>query len=162
MGQLEKIFSGESPEITYQQLSPQLEKNLIDFFELLKEDEESKLFHPHPFTREEAHLKANYTGQDLYFVQSLNDTLIGYGMLRGWDEGYAIPSLGIATHPGFRGQGLGEKFMEFLHTAARNKKASQVRLTVYRENTAAIHLYTKLGYKFSAHHENTMIGFLSL
>jgi hypothetical protein len=30
---------------------------------------------------------------------------VGYGLLRCWAEGFAVPSLGIAAHPDHRGRG---------------------------------------------------------
>ena len=62
-----------------------------------------KFFHPHPFTTEAARERAAYTGKDLYYVVIEGDEILGYGMLRGWDEGYEVPSLGIVIHPAHRG-----------------------------------------------------------
>ena len=45
---------------------------------------------------------ATYEGDDLYFLQIKDNEIAGYAMLRGWDEGYTIPSLGIALHPDFQ------------------------------------------------------------
>jgi len=46
-------------------------------------------------------------------------------MLRGWDEGYETPSLGIAVHPDARGLGLARTFMGFLHAAASFQGAAR-------------------------------------
>jgi ribosomal protein S18 acetylase RimI-like enzyme len=43
--------------------------------------------------------------------------IVGYGMLRGWDEGYSVPSLGILVRAEACGQGIGKLLMEHLHLA---------------------------------------------
>jgi ribosomal-protein-alanine N-acetyltransferase len=83
-------------------------------------------------------------------------------MLRGWDAGYAVPSLGMALHPSARGQGLGRTFMELLHDAARTRGARRVRLKVYPENEAARTLYERLGYVFSDFEEGQLVGSFDL
>ena len=74
--------------------------------------------------------------------------VLSYGMLRGWDEGYEIPSLGILVRADVRGAGLGDLTMRLLHLAARRRGARRIRLTVYERNHRAISLYVSLGYKF--------------
>ncbi|MFN8537438.1 MAG: hypothetical protein U0232_08190 [Thermomicrobiales bacterium] len=37
---------------------------------------------------EQATILTNYAGADLYYVLIAGDTILGYGMLRGWDAGY--------------------------------------------------------------------------
>jgi len=139
-----------------------LEQPLADFFGALRDAGDDKHFHPHPFTDEEAKRRAQYSGKDLYYVLVEGDKVLGYGMLRGWDEGYNVPSLGIAMHPSARGMGLGKLFMHFLHAAAWRKGASKVRLKVYPDNTTAVTLYQKLGYTFQAEEAGQLVGFIDL
>ena len=75
---------------------------LTSFFELIKNKKEDKYFHPHPFNKKKAEELVNYKGNDLYFLQTSENIICGYGMLRGWDEGYPVPSLGIIIHPDYR------------------------------------------------------------
>lgn len=143
-------------------VSPEWHRPLADFFAAIRESGE-KLFHPHPFTEECAEALAHYSGKNLYYLLIEDKTVLAYGMLRGWDEGYEIPSLGIAVYPDARGGKLGELMMHFLHGAARRKGARQVRLKVYGENLAARNLYTKLGYKFDAEEQaGQLVGRLEL
>lgn len=69
-------------------------------------------------------------------------------MLRGWDEGFTIPSLWIAVDSTYQGKGIVELLMRFLHVASKLRGAPKIRLKVYPENTAAVGLYRKLGYRF--------------
>jgi ribosomal protein S18 acetylase RimI-like enzyme len=143
-------------------VSPEWEQPLAEFFTAIRMSGE-QYFHPHPFTDESAKTLAHYCGKDLYYLLLDGRTVLAYGILRGWDQGYEIPSLGIAVHPEARGGKLGELMMHFLHSAARRKGARQVRLKVYGGNVSARNLYIKLGYRFdSVEEEGQLVGRLEL
>lgn len=135
---------------------------LTEFFECLNDHKDNLFFHPHPLTHEEAVKIANYEGDDLYYVLISDKKIMGYAILRGWDEGYEIPSLGIVIHYKFRGRRLGETFMNFLHSAARLKGAAKIRLKVYPDNAVAINLYKNLGYTFQDESDGQLVGILTL
>jgi len=146
-------------------LEPEHLKSLISFFEILVVSESNKTFHPHDFDKQTAYDIVNQVNhsKDLYYVMDLGfDRIIAYGILRGWDEGYDIPSLGIAVHPDYRGLKLSKIFMEFLHTASKLRGATKVMLRVYKNNTVAKNLYEKLGYKFTDLTENEVRGYYDL
>ncbi len=107
-------------------------------------------FEPHPSDREHLKTLCAPGKQDLHYLMTRGGDVIGYGLLRGWDEGYELPSLGIAIHPDHRGHGLGLAMMEFLHAAAAIRGSTQVRLRVYPDNHVAIALYRRMGYQFDA------------
>jgi len=98
----------------------------------------------------------------LYYVAVASDRVLGYGILRGWDEGYQIPSLGIAFLPDARGKGLGRLFMTFLHAAARLRGAKRIRLKVYPDNTVAVKLYEDMGYRYTETSEGQLVGYMDL
>jgi [ribosomal protein S18]-alanine N-acetyltransferase len=133
-------------------------KAVTKFFADIVANNDDRYFHPHPFTFEMAEKIAAYEGKDLYFLQVRGGEISGYAMLRGWDENFTIPSLGIVIHPTFRDQGLGKKFMSFLHDQARIKGARKVRLKVYSENKKAQEFYEKLGYCFIDEEDGQFIG----
>ena len=143
-------------------LSPDFLQELIRFYTSIEADQ--AYFHPHPFSEEYASQLIHYNGKDLYYVITNSDKMItGYGMLRGWDEGYKIPSLGIIVHPDWRGKGLGYLLMLFLHQAAKARGAEKIRLKVYPDNTQAVHVYQKLGYVFEDNlSDNQLVGYLTL
>lgn len=141
----------ESPgsALEIRSLGPEHEQALSDFFDALKEEGVDAFFHPHALTDEEARRRCLYAGKDLYYVLVEEGRVLGYGMLRGWDEGFDIPSVGLATRSSARGAGLSTLLVNFLHAAARRRGARKAILKVYKENSAAKKLFEDIGYTFS-------------
>jgi ribosomal-protein-alanine N-acetyltransferase len=143
-------------------LDETLAEPLARFFQELVKAGDETFFHPHPLTDDEAAKRAKYQGKDLYYVLTDGDEIIGYGMLRGWDEGYDIPSLGLVIHPAERGKNLGELLLLFLHAAAGRLGANKIRLKVDADNKQAIALYKKCGYSFTDEHSPELVGHVEL
>ena len=142
-------------------LSPGLAEPLAELFEALRAAGDERWFHPHPLTREEAERLSAYEGRDVYRVLTEDGRVLAYGMLRGWDEGYEVPSLGLAVHPRARGRGAGRALVDHLHEAARARGAARVRLTVYADNEPARRLYEELGYELERRGAE-LVGFVDL
>ncbi|MEM5789504.1 MAG: GNAT family N-acetyltransferase [Syntrophobacteraceae bacterium] len=142
--------------------TPEMEAQIADFFRVLADVRESEIFGPHPFTAEQAFAIANYHGADFYAFAIHCEKVIGYGMLRGWDQGYDIPSLGISIHPNFRSIGIGNMLMYYLHSVASLRGCTKIRLRVNRDNHSATRLYDKMGYKFEGDNEKYLVGFAQL
>jgi [ribosomal protein S18]-alanine N-acetyltransferase len=143
-------------------LSPALAVGLGKFFQALEAAGDAAWFHPHPLTASHAVTVCSRQTKDVYLALKQGDDIVAYGMLRGWDEGYRIPSLGVAVHPDWRGLGLGRRMMEELHSAARGLGAERVRLKVYRSNVNAMALYRDLGYEFADSPDPELVGIKSL
>ena len=135
--------------VEIQQVIPDTEQHLAVFFTRLQSCSIEQYFHPHPLTSDEARKRARYSGPDFYCVLRMKGEIQGYGMLRGWEEGYEIPSLGIVIHPDKQGQGLGRMLIQYLHQEAQCRGAKKIRLRVAPENRKALSLYKSIGYKFS-------------
>jgi ribosomal protein S18 acetylase RimI-like enzyme len=147
--------------VSYERLRPELAEPLAELFAALSAAGDGRTFHPHPLTRDEAERLSAYDGADVYAVLVEDGRAVAYGMLRGWDEGFDVPSLGLAVHPDERGRGLGRELTERLHDEARRRGATRVRLTVYADNEPARKLYERLGYEL----EETgaeLIGYMAL
>jgi ribosomal-protein-alanine N-acetyltransferase len=143
-------------------LRPILTAAVAEFFEEIRAAGDDVRFHPHAFTAEEAARLCHYEGADIYAAMVVGDRVAGYGMLRGWDAGFTIPSLGIAISPAFRGRSLGRLMMSYLHAAAAVRGAERVRLKVYRDNVPARKLYESLGYVFDAEEGSQIVGHIRL
>jgi ribosomal-protein-alanine N-acetyltransferase len=149
--------------VEIRQVSAADEAALVHFFAVLQARGVDKFFHPHPFTAKAANERATYTGEDLYYVVTDGGEILGYGMLRGWDEGYIVPSLGIVVHPDAQGMGLGRLMMDFLRVVAMRRKAEKIRLRASPENQIAMKLYRALGYEFTVEKDSTyLVGLLDL
>jgi ribosomal protein S18 acetylase RimI-like enzyme len=138
---------------------------LGDFFETLASDPETvRFFHPHPFSREfAAELCArSETCRDRYHVARYRGRIAAYMMLRGWDEGYAIPSFGVCCHPGLRNAGLGQVLLAHAVAESRAAGAGKLRLTVFKSNERAVHVYRKFGFVFQEKNDNELVGLLDL
>lgn len=133
---------------------------LSEFFDHLVQNGDDRYFHPHPFTLEESTRLANikHSGFDLYYVAIQRDEVLAYGMLRGWDAGFEIPSLGIAVHKHARGFGVSKAMMEVMHCAASWRGAKSIRLKVHTDNKIAQSLYEKIGYKFIGEEGNEFVA----
>lgn len=134
---------------------------LKHLFNEIAHDSQAEHFHPHPFTEEYVKKITEYQGLDIYLGAFEHGRLIGYGMLRGWDANYTVPSLGIYLAPLARGRGFSHPFMRELHRFAQEMGATKVRLKVYAKNTIAVDLYTKMGYSFVSEEENQLVGYLN-
>jgi ribosomal-protein-alanine N-acetyltransferase len=145
-----------------QVLRPGHASALTSFFDRLRAHGIDKFFHPHPLTADEASKRAAYRGLDFYCVLAQDAAIVGYGMLRGWDEGYEAPSLGIVVDPSVQGRGYGRLLMEFLHATARQRGSSRIRLKVYPDNLRALALYRSLGYEFQGPENGQLLGILIL
>jgi len=153
----------DSAGLEIRRLTTEWKEPLLGFCRVLDEAGDADFFLPHPFTKEAVERILLTARKDLYYVLAEGTEVLGYGMLRGWDEGYAIPSLGVAIHPRFRGKGFGRVFMYFLGAAAKCRGASRIRLRVKVQNTAAAKLYESLGYEFCPERDGEYrIAFLDL
>ena len=125
---------------------------LGDLFVEIAGDPASAHFHPHPLTRAEARRIAERDGirDDIYFAAVADGRVVGYGMLRGWDEGFAVPSFGVAVAVDHRGAGIGRQLLRWAIAAARERGAERMILKVHVSNVGARHVYETEGFIFEA------------
>lgn len=127
-------------------LRPGREQALARFFAALVAAGDDAFFSPHATDVDTLGALAAQPGDDLYFVFIEDEDVLAYGLLRGWNEGYDVPSLGIAVHPSARAAGLGRLVMDYLEAMARHRGAPAVRLRVHKDNARAIGMYERRGY----------------
>ncbi|MCB2153946.1 GNAT family N-acetyltransferase [bacterium] len=135
---------------------------LGSLFQAIVESGDAEYFHPHPFTGAHARQVCGHTGKDQYLALISRNEIRCYGLLRGWDEGFDIPSLGIIVHPAFRGRGYSSLMMMYLHAVAAEAGAMKIRLKVYEDNTLAKRLYEKLGYEFVSREKGQLVGYCKI
>ncbi len=126
---------------------------------LYKNRNDINFFNPHKFNLISLFKILLKNKKDIYILQFYNKKLIGYGMLRGWDEGYIIPSLGIIIDKEYRNKNYSNLLMEYLHDIVINKGYDEIRLKVNKDNKKAINLYKKFGYDLMNYNEKYYIGY---
>lgn len=134
------------------------------FFSDLEAKGDDTFFHPHAADRVNLCAVVRDAGDDLYYLFVRGRDVLGYGLLRGWNEGYEMPSLGIAVHPSMRGTGLGRLIMEFLEAMAGMRGAPSIRLRVHKDNAIARDMYARRGYRLMPddRDESLLVGVKSL
>ena len=85
--------------------------------------------------------------KNFYTILRLGSKSIGFGMLRGWDEGWEDICLGLIVHQDYRRKGYGRFLMDCLLDEVKRRKIPRVRLHVSPENIPALELYKKVGFK---------------
>ena len=138
-------------------------EQLKAFFEDLQDDPEGiKQFHPHPFSSAAAAKTTAYHGKDMYLATIENEEIIAYGILRGWDEGFERPSLGLIVRPDKRGQGYGLKMAKKLIEIAAQRKSPAVILKVHKNNASAVALFESLRFHLEDYDSTQLVGTLKL
>jgi ribosomal protein S18 acetylase RimI-like enzyme len=136
---------------------------IADFFHSIADDPSSIYFRPHPLTKEFANSLCDSATKDYYvLLLDMPMQICGYAMLRGWDEGWLTPSLGIYISPHSRSSGASSLLMDHLHHEARERGATTVRLKVDKKNHKAIALYQRMNYVFISNEGENLIGNLNL
>jgi len=159
-----KVSGSESFELgTFVQLSSVHREIFFKFLSDIEANDDYEFFHPHGFDAKAADVVVGLSecGPDEYWL-IVSEDVLAYGMLRGWAEGYAVPSLGVAVAPHHRCRGLARRLMIHLHARAFVRGARKVRLKVERNNQTAKHLYERLGYEFQDFSSTELVGFLKL
>lgn len=123
---------------------------LETFFQGIAEDDETTAyFHPHAFDADTARAICERQGADAYFAALEAGEIVGYGMLRGWDEGYDTPAFGVCVRADQRGKGIGAALLRYAIDLARVRRAPSIMLKVYEHNAPARRLYEGAGFVFA-------------
>jgi GNAT superfamily N-acetyltransferase len=88
-------------------------------------------------------------GQGFLFYARVGGRLVGYSRLdRGRNAAAGIGAVALTVLEAYRRKGLGEALLRALLDAAATESLRQVWLSVRRDNTPAIRLYEKLGFRY--------------
>ena len=122
-------------------------ERLKGFLERNNTPETIRHFHPFPLTAETARWITTVPRRDRYYLALCRKQVIGLCMLRGWDEGFAVPSFGIVVGREFHSKGIGRIITEYAMKEAKKLCCKQVRLSVYASNISAYNTYISMGFK---------------
>lgn len=139
------------------------ENRLKVFFNKINNPYYLRYFSPHPFSDEHAKTICEYQGRDLYYSVLLNgQEIIGYCMLRGFDEGYEVPSIGLCILKKYQRMGLGTLLIDFMETLCRLNNCNKVMLKVTKSNKSGLIFYKKNGYVLNEFDKEFLIGVKNL
>jgi ribosomal protein S18 acetylase RimI-like enzyme len=128
-------------------LRPEDEPSLTALFERADGVGEMRYFDPFPLTRATARRLCQEGRRDRFYVAVADDGIVGLSMLRGWDEGYAIPSFGVMIDPSWHGRGLGARMTDYTIDEAWRAGCEAIRLSVYGGNVVAAEMYRRRGFE---------------
>ncbi len=117
---------------------------------LLAEQRSDYLAHFHPFGFDAATLAAQFMAakRDRFLGIYENEALLGFFMLRGFDEGYQRPSFGVFVAEVTAGRGLARFALERALAWCVESGVEIVMLKVAVENPRARRIYVGAGFEF--------------
>lgn len=141
----------ETSTFAIRQLARTDEPQAVAFFSAVSSDPDvARFFNPHPLDAQNAARVIDPTGTapDVYFGAFEGAEMVGYGMLRGWSEGYEVPAFGVCVRPDQRGKRIGGMLLDWAIARAEERGAPAVMLKVSAENFSARKLYESRGFEF--------------
>ena len=85
------------PDVAIREIGPEDRAELARFLEENDRPEIVRTFNPFPMTAATAERIAAAPRRDRYYGAFDDGRLVALSMLRGWDEGYDVPSFGIVA-----------------------------------------------------------------
>jgi GNAT superfamily N-acetyltransferase len=143
--------------VVFQEIGPMHYQALASFLRDNNLPSVLRTFNPFPMTDETAIRIALGSHEDHYYGAFLNGDVVGLSMLRGWDEGYSVPSFGIVIERRLHNRGIGAQLTEFTIGEARRLGCDRVRLSVFASNLAAIRVYAAKGF-VESHREAVLLA----
>jgi ribosomal protein S18 acetylase RimI-like enzyme len=132
-------------ELLIDAVEPRHTRLLCELFEDNTRTSVADTFDPFPASAEQATRIAREPRKDPYHVAVARGRPVAMAMLRGFDEGYGIPSFGIFVARPHHGQGIGRLLTERTIAEAQRIGCEAVRLSVYAGNPMAVRMYRSLG-----------------
>lgn len=86
--------------------------------------------------------------EDRYWGLWLGGMLIGFFMMRGFDEGFQRPSFGVYIASAYSGKGLLKLALEYAMSWCRLNGIKVMMLKVHPDNKRGRQAYEKAGFKF--------------
>lgn len=137
--------------LTYCEVSPDTLALTKKLFAKLCDDPATQLhFRPHPLTDAHAEHLCNVAREDYYLIGLWGMEPVAYGILRGWDSGYKVPSVGMAVVQDQRSRGFATAIVQKMITVARDRQAEKILVHVDKTNVHSRRVFDKLGFVFDA------------
>ncbi len=133
-------------EITIKKIGIEYAGELSDLL-LSQPPEYSKYFVPFNFNFESIKNILGNIEKDIFWGLFLDNKIVGFYMLRGFDQGFEIPSYGVWISKNFSGKGLSKLTLQHAITFCKINNINEIMLKVHPKNIAAKNLYENFGFK---------------
>ena len=85
-------------------------------------------------------------GKDIFMGMYRDDRLIGFFMLRGWNDGYQIPSYGVLVDEKYSGYGLTRLSLKLAKSICKLRHVPRLMLKVCPDNIIAKRIFEEAGF----------------
>jgi RimJ/RimL family protein N-acetyltransferase len=106
----------------------------------------SKHFIPFPFDLNTIKKTLTTLVEDKFFGVFVDNELVGFYMLRGFDEGFEIPSYGVWISENYSGLGLSKLTLQHAISFCKINRIKKIMLKVHPENVIAKNIYENFGF----------------
>ncbi len=103
----------------------------------------ARFFTPFSFDEETISGILDKRERDVFMGMYWRNRLVGFFMLRGWDEGYEVAAYGVLTDQAYRGYGLARLSLEMAKIICRLCRTPRMMLKVHPRNIVAKTLFEK-------------------
>jgi RimJ/RimL family protein N-acetyltransferase len=106
----------------------------------------ARFFRPFDFDRDTITSVLASHNQDVMMGLYWQDELVGFFMLRGWNEGYDVPAFGILIDEKYRGCGLEMISLETAKIICKLRGSSRLMIKMHPDNISAKGVLRKTGF----------------
>lgn len=127
------------------------QENAESVLALIRSENDSYLryFNPFDWGKQDFISSIINARKDRYFGIFYQNILVGFYMLRGFDQGYSIPSYGVYISSCYKNKGIAKSSLIHAFKYCKENHIDRVMLKVHPDNTIAKLLYEKEGFVFS-------------
>ena len=110
--------------------------------------EYSQHFIPFEFDLDSVTTAMSRAKRDMFYGIYIDNALVGFYMLRGWDAGYEIPSYGVWIAENYSSKGLSKLTLHHAISICRINEINKLMLKVHPKNLVAKKIYEDFGFVY--------------
>lgn len=106
----------------------------------------ARFFHPFGYDEDSVAGALAGQGQDVFTGLFWDGHIVGFFMLRGWNEGYEVPAFGILVDEQYRGCGLEMAALDTAKVICRLRNVPRLMIKMHPDNISARGVARKTGF----------------
>jgi len=110
--------------------------------------EYSQHFIPFEFDLDSVTTAMSRAKRDMFYGIYIDNALVGFYMLRGWDAGYEVPSYGVWIAENYSSKGISKLTLTHAISICRINSIKRLMLKVHPENLVAKKIYEDFGFVY--------------